>query len=56
MDSCIKSPTIPIPKDGISLDKGNLASDNGAISYNVKAKFLEDKNYQPGSNTDSTTL
>ena len=46
----------PMSKDGMSADKGTITSDSGVIAHDVKADILEDKAYQPESNTDSSTF
>ena len=51
-DSFIKSAAIPMSKDGMSPDKKNTTCDSGTITYDVKTDILEDKCYQPESNTD----
>ena len=43
-------------KDGMSPDKGNIKSDSGVFAHDMKTDILEDKTYQPESNTDSSTL
>ena len=39
-------------KDGMSPDKKNTTCDSGTIKFDVKTDILEDKCYQPESNTD----
>ena len=43
-------------KDGVSPDKGNMKSNSGVFAHGMKTDILEDKTYQPESNTDSSTL
>ena len=55
-NSFTKPAAIPVSKDGMSPDKGTIASDGGIIADDVKANILEDKSYQPESNADSSIL
>ena len=48
--------SLPVSKDGKSSDKGNLSSDSGVVTQDVRLNTVEGKNYQPESNADSTTL
>ena len=48
------SATVPMSKKGDKGMKGD--STNEAVIQNVKFVTQEDKNYQPESNLDSTTL
>ena len=43
-------------KDGMLPDKGTTTSDSGVIAHDVKLTILEDNNYQPENNADSSTL
>ena len=55
-DSYIKSPAMPMPKEEMSLDKGNTITDSKVANQDMKIDILEDKNYQPESNTNSTAV
>ena len=55
-DSYIKSPAMPIPKEGMSPDRGNTITDSKVANQDMKIDILEDKNYQPESNTYSTAV
>ena len=48
--------TSPMSKDWMSPDKENIKSDSGVSAHDMKTEILEDKTYQPESNTDSSTL
>ena len=45
-----------VSKDGMSPDKETTTSDSGIVAHDVKVNILEDKNYQPESNADSSIL
>ena len=55
-NSFTKPAAIPMSKDGMSPDKGTTTSDSGVIAHDVKLTILEDNNYQPDSNADSSTV
>ena len=40
----------------MSPDKENIKNDSGVSAHDMKTDILEDKTYQPESNTDSSTL
>ena len=55
-NSFTKPAGILVSKDGMSSDKGTITSDSEFTAHDVKADILEDKAYQPESNTNSSTL
>ena len=54
--SFIKPPTMPLSKGGMSPDRGNTITDSNIVNQDIKTSILEDKNYQPESNTDSSVV
>ena len=49
-------PMSSMSKDGMSPNKETTTSDSGIYAHDVKVNILEDKNYQPESNADSSIL
>ena len=47
---------MPLSKGRMSPDRGNTITDSNAVNQDIKTSILEDKNYQPESNTDSTAV
>ena len=55
-NSFTKPVAIPMSKNGMSSDSGTLTSDSGVIAHDVKLTILDDNNYQPENNADSSTV